>query len=163
MIARSNGFGGAESTHLEQLSSRGLSWLRMRVPCAGMSPVLDEAGIIVTRAEGLSGPVYLVIDEQEENTGASATNAMTQVVALVARQLKAGSWQRALWVCRDSEAAFDWVVPTWSDDLCVGVRWAPLGWPGKALRSEAAFLGCLGRTARTMLELANGLSAGQSG
>ncbi len=125
----------------------------MRFQSPGAAPQWGVPGITCVMAEAWEGlPALLFVrDEQELNSGASATNAMER---LVQEMLGAGRWGPADEVNiveQDSLGYFDHVHPSWSADRVLSVRWTPVRWAGAAPRTVEAFQGAFGAQARRIL------------
>lgn len=111
-------------------------------------------GILCVGAGAVQGlpPLLLVEDEQMNNRGASATNAMETILEHLQRL-----WEGQLDVSqaniveRDSIGNYDLARPVWAQGQVLSVNWAPLRWQGCAPSSLAAFEGAFGLQAQRVL------------
>jgi hypothetical protein len=115
----------------------------VQVPFMGAPAVLGQPGI---RCVGLYWPeqlrgLVLIADERERNLGASATNAMSAVLAQVARQAPEGFGLAHCAVVEiDSMGSFDLVQVQWGQGGQVeSWEFAPLLHAPEPARSLAAF------------------------
>ena len=95
--------------------------IRLYVPHAGAKPIIGEGILILTKSD-----LVLIVDEQEKNQGASATNSMEEIVAFL--EHTGMTTHSSTYVELDSMGNFDEVSVL--ERTSVGVR---IGW--KALRS----------------------------
>ena len=117
--------------------------IRLYVPHAGARPLIGE-GIIVLK----KGDLVLVVDEQEKNHGASATNAMGEIVAFLEQSGMAT--QSSFYVELDSMGYFDEVTVLERSPYGVKVSWRALRSANHA-RTLEAFLEKYGDEAKELI------------
>lgn len=135
--------------------TRNVHLMQLHVPAVGMRPVLGRPGIVIGTIPLEHGEKQLVIvfDQAQENTGASATNCLTDLMTYCAGQGgHFGNLNSAIWVQRDSEGKYDLVHPTWEGSVCRAVAWSAIKWPFSEPRSEAAFLLVFGDVGDELLQ-----------
>lgn len=135
--------------------TRNVHLMQLHVPAVGMRPVLGKPGIVIGTIPLEHGEKQLVIvfDQAEENTGASATNCLPDLMTYCAGQGGPfGNLSSAIWVQRDSDGKYDLVHPTWEGSVCRAVAWSAIKWPFSEARSEAAFLLVFGDVGDELLQ-----------
>lgn len=99
-------------------------------------------------------PLLLVWDEEGANEGASVTNAIAHLLQWLQERWPDFPVRQCVVVEHDSMGYFDHAYPEWSSEnpaVLPTVGWKPLRWPGATPRTEEAFLGLFGLTAREAL------------
>lgn len=125
-----------------------ITTLRINVPHVGAKPVTGDGIIVLINSGCQAGPLVLMVDEQEKNTGASLTNAVEGVLDMIERITGISPVAMNL-VELDSEGSFDQVVITGFNGFHYAVQWRPLK-SGAHVRTVEAFYAACG-TAATQL------------
>lgn len=131
---------------------------RIHVPFPQATPVSGVAGLVVAGVrprDGFPGLV-LVWDEDENNQGCSATNAIETVLLWLEREWHDFPMRDCVVIERDNEGAFDHAYPEWAESggrkpVAPLVVWKPLRWPAAPSRTEQAFRGMFGSNAAEAL------------
>lgn len=137
--------------------------IRVKIPGIGAKPRENEFGIVVVGVH-LSRdevPLLLVWDEGVLNEGASATNAIEDLLLWLSTRWPEFPVRQAVVVERDSQGSFDHAYPEWSGEeptIRPLVSWRPLRWPAAEPRSHRAFEGLFGRNAREALSVLDAMA-----
>lgn len=133
--------------------------LQVRMSSPRALPVEDRPGLVLVgvRRSTKEVPLIFIKDEGPLNTGCSATNALPALLMWLQSRWPDFPVRAAVVVEQDSQDCFDHAYPEWSSDypnMEPLVVWKPLRWPGEQPRSQEAFEGLFGQSARAALHAA---------
>jgi hypothetical protein len=135
---------------------------RLNVPYLRSKPSLTHPGIILVGLPSTAElpAMLLVVDEAENNRGASATNCMDALLVWAQENWPELGVKTDIVVLRDSMGKFNHIQTEWCEALGSGyqapplVTFKPVRWPGEEHCSLAAVMGMFGDRAKTALALA---------